>query len=70
MSPHHGGQAYARESEHRGLGDRSGALAAGLGYWRGEANGHERGVLETQATHDARRVDSLAEGWTRCAPTS
>ncbi|MFM9934545.1 hypothetical protein, partial [Achromobacter xylosoxidans] len=31
-------------------------------YWRGEANGHERGVLETQATHDARRVDSLAEG--------
>ncbi|GAB1835264.1 hypothetical protein MyNCGM121_20380 [Achromobacter xylosoxidans] len=39
-----------------------GALAAGLGYWRGEANGHERGVLETQATHDARRVDSLAEG--------
>ena len=22
-----------------------GALAAGLGYWRGEANGHERGVL-------------------------
>ncbi|WP_241116556.1 hypothetical protein [Achromobacter xylosoxidans] len=39
-----------------------GALAAGLGYWRGEANGHERGVLETQATHDARQVDSLAEG--------
>ena len=55
------GQAYARESEHRGLGDRS-RRAAGLGYWRGEANGHERGVLETQATHDARRVDSLAEG--------
>ncbi|GAB1832097.1 hypothetical protein MyNCGM70_49850 [Achromobacter xylosoxidans] len=39
-----------------------GALAAGLGYWRGEANGHERGVLETQAAHDARQVDSLAKG--------
>ncbi|MFG0232472.1 hypothetical protein [Achromobacter sp. 413638] len=39
-----------------------GALAAGLGYWRGEANGHERGALETQAAHDARQVESLAEG--------
>ncbi|MCH1985258.1 hypothetical protein L7Q78_09135 [Achromobacter xylosoxidans] len=39
-----------------------GALAAGLGYWRGEANGHERGVLETQAAHDARQVESLADG--------
>lgn len=38
------------------------AVAAGLGYWRGEANGHERGVLETQAAHDARQVDSLAKG--------
>ena len=37
-----------------------GALAAGLGYWRGEANGHERGVLKTQAAHDARQVESLA----------
>ena len=47
-----------------------GALAAGLGYWRGEANGHERGVLKTQAAHDARQVESLARGWTRYAPTS
>ncbi|MFY3695819.1 hypothetical protein ACOTEN_32405 [Achromobacter xylosoxidans] len=39
-----------------------GALAAGLGYWCGEANGHERGVLETQAAHDARQVESLADG--------
>ncbi|MFY4035369.1 hypothetical protein ACOTJL_06500 [Achromobacter xylosoxidans] len=39
-----------------------GAVAAGLGYWRGEANGHDRGVLETQASHDARQVDSLAKG--------
>lgn len=39
-----------------------GALAAGLGYWRGEANGHERGVLETQAARDAHQVESLAKG--------
>ncbi|MFY3306700.1 hypothetical protein [Achromobacter ruhlandii] len=39
-----------------------GALAAGLGYWRGTVNGHERGVLETQAAHDARQVESLADG--------
>ncbi|WP_238890947.1 hypothetical protein [Achromobacter insuavis] len=38
-----------------------GAVAAGLGYWRGEAGGHERGVLETQAAHDAGQVDALAQ---------
>ena len=61
MSPHHGarrmpvnpnivGWAIARRARRR-----PGLLAR-------QANGHERGVLETQATHDARRVDSLAEG--------
>lgn len=39
-----------------------GAVAAGLGYWRGHVNGHERGVLEAQAAHDARQVESLADG--------
>lgn len=39
-----------------------GAVATGLGYWRGEVNGHERGVLETQAARDAGQVNALAQG--------
>ena len=39
-----------------------GAIAAGVGYWRGDVTGHERGVLETQAAHDARQVGVLEKG--------